>query len=66
MTDFLLKRGTEVLGNLTLNGNSDFPWLCCDFIPTAAYAAYKSLFEEADMLMATNDAEATDEDLGAH
>lgn len=61
MVDFLLKRGNEVLGSLTLNDNSDFPWLSCDFNPTATYAAYKSLFEEANKLMATNEAEAKDE-----
>jgi len=40
-----LKRGEELLGVLRSKA-TDFPWVDCEFEPTAAFATVQPLFEE--------------------
>ncbi|MFC7441174.1 hypothetical protein [Laceyella putida] len=42
---YYLKCGEKLLGTLYPNGNSDFPWIHCDFIPTEHFEEAKPLFD---------------------
>ena len=42
---FHLKRGEQLLGVL-ISKTTDFPWVSCDFNPTAAFEEVQPLFDE--------------------
>ncbi len=41
-----LRRGDEVLGDIYLNGDGDFPWLSGRFVAYPGYAAVEPLFKQ--------------------
>ncbi|PTM57497.1 hypothetical protein [Desmospora activa] len=43
---FYLKQGDTILGTLHPNNNGDFPWMHCEFKPTASFEQVKPLFDE--------------------
>jgi hypothetical protein len=55
--EFYLKRGEELLGVLRLTG-SDFPWVNCEFEPTAAFAGVQPVFQEELRLLESDNMDA--------
>lgn len=50
VTHWELRRGDVLLGRLTSYA-WDFPWLDCDFEPTADFEQYRSMFEDEFRLL---------------